>query len=132
MSLSKKCLSDAVFWTKIKYTGFTSYAIANLRVRELIKLTTISDHTRQFTNLCNIKAKVVHRNRSDNHCNQSDACPHSSIAFWHLPPNSARYSYATEGARFISVQLSTDMVSTLQKVWVLIRLQKQPSTQART
>ena len=25
-----------------------------------------------------------------------------SIAFWHLPPNSARFSYATEGALFIS------------------------------
>jgi len=29
-----------------------------------------------------------------------------SIAFRHLPPNSARFSYATEGAVFISVQLS--------------------------
>ena len=27
-----------------------------------------------------------------------------SIAFWHLPPNSARFSYATEGALFISAQ----------------------------
>ena len=87
---------------------------------ELIKLTTISDHTRQFTNLCNIKAKVVHRNRSDNHCNQSDACPHSSIAFWHLPPNSARFSYTTEGALFISAQISSDAVSALQTVQVLI------------
>ena len=31
-----------------------------------------------------------------------------SIAFWHLPPNSARSGYATEGALFISTQLSTD------------------------
>ena len=45
-----------------------------------------------------------------------------SIAFRHLPPNSARFSYATEGALFISAQLSTDAVSTLQKVWVLIWL----------
>ena len=45
-----------------------------------------------------------------------------SITFWHLPPNSARFSYATEGALFISVQLSTDTVSALWKVWVLIRL----------
>ena len=31
-----------------------------------------------------------------------------SIAFRHLPPNSARFSYATEGALFISAQLSSD------------------------
>ena len=43
-----------------------------------------------------------------------------SIAFRHLPPNSARIGYATEGALFISAQLSTDAVSTLRKVWVLI------------
>ena len=55
-----------------------------------------------------------------------------STAFRHLPPNSARFSYATEGALFISAQLSTDAVSALQKVWVLIRLWKQPSAQALT
>ena len=54
-----------------------------------------------------------------------------SIAFRHLPPNSARFSYAPEGALFISLQLSTDTVSALQKVWVLIWPQKQPSAQAR-
>ena len=43
-----------------------------------------------------------------------------SIAFWHLPPNSARFIYATEGALFISAQLSTDAVSALRKVPVLI------------
>ena len=43
-----------------------------------------------------------------------------SIAFQHLPPNSARFSYATEGALFISAQLSSDAVSALRKVWVLI------------
>ena len=37
-------------------------------------------------------------------------------AFRHLPPNSARFSYATEGALFISEQLSTDAVSALRKV----------------
>ena len=41
-------------------------------------------------------------------------------------------SYATEGALFISAQLSTDAVSALPKVRVLIRLWKQPSAQART
>ena len=43
-----------------------------------------------------------------------------SIAFRHLPPNSARFSYAAEGALFISAQLSSDAVSALRKVRVLI------------
>ena len=43
-----------------------------------------------------------------------------SIDFRHLPPNSARFSYATEGALFISAQLSSDAVSALRKVPVLI------------
>ena len=36
---------------------------------------TASDRTRHFTNRCDIYSavKVVRRNRSDNHCNQSDA-----------------------------------------------------------
>ena len=55
-----------------------------------------------------------------------------SIAFRHLPPNSARFGYATERELFISVQLSTDAVSTLQKVWVLTRLWKQPRAQVHT
>ena len=55
-----------------------------------------------------------------------------SIAFRHLPPNSARFSYATEGALFISAQMSTDAVSALRKLWVLIRLSKQHSVQAPT
>ena len=58
------------------------------------------------------------------------ACHTPSIAFRHLPPNSARFGYATEGALFISAQLSTDAVSALRKVWVLVRLWKQPSAQA--
>ena len=45
-----------------------------------------------------------------------------SIAFRHFPPNSARLSYATVGAHSIFAQLSTDAVSALRKVWVLIRL----------
>ena len=44
-----------------------------------------------------------------------------TIAFRHLPPNSARFGYVTEGALFISAQLSTDAVSALRKVWVLIK-----------
>ena len=43
-----------------------------------------------------------------------------SIAFRHLPPNSAIFSYATEGALFISAQLSSDAVSALRQVRVLI------------
>ena len=43
-----------------------------------------------------------------------------STAFRHLPPNSARFSYAAEGALFISAQLSSDAVSALRKVRVLI------------
>ena len=39
-----------------------------------------------------------------------------STAFRHLPPNSARFSYAAEGALFISAQLSSDAVSALRKV----------------
>ena len=43
-----------------------------------------------------------------------------STVFRHPPPNSARFSYATEGALFISAQLSSDAVSALRKVRVLI------------
>ena len=82
-----------------------------------------------------------------------------SIAFWHLPPDSARTGYATEGALdltlrpslsgtflqtlpelvtplkgysvFISAQLSTDAVSALRKVWVLIIKTVEASKHAR-
>ena len=53
-------------------------------------------------------------------------------AFRHLPPNSARTGYATDGALFISAQLSTDAVSALRKVRVVIRLWIQRSAQAHT
>ena len=46
-----------------------------------------------------------------------------------LPSTTAVFSYATEGALFISAQLSTDAVSALRKVWVVIRLWKKPSAQ---
>ena len=36
-----------------------------------------------------------------------------SIAFQHLPPNSAIIGYTTEAVLFISMQLSTNVVSTL-------------------
>ena len=44
-----------------------------------------------------------------------------SIAFWHLPPNSARietlpeFGYATAETLFISTQLSTNAVSALER-----------------
>ena len=44
----------------------------------------------------------------------------ASIVFRYLPPNSARFSYATEGVFFISAQLSSDAVSAVRKVLVLI------------
>ena len=47
-----------------------------------------------------------------------------SLAFWHLPPNSARIGYTTEGALLlISKQLSTDAIIALRKVWLRIRLE---------
>ena len=49
-----------------------------------------------------------------------------SIAFRHLPPVSARIGYVTEGVRFISILLFTDMVRALEKIWVLIFIR--PST----
>ena len=57
--------------------------------------------------------------------------PHTpSIAFRHLPPDSARFSYATEGALFISAQLSTDAVSALRKVLIImsVKAAKRQST----
>ena len=45
-----------------------------------------------------------------------------SIAFQHLPPNSARFGYTAEGVFFISAQLSSNTVSALWKVRVLIWL----------
>ena len=51
-----------------------------------------------------------------------------STAFRHLPPNYDRFSYATEGTLFISVQLSTDVVCALQKVWAqTVEATKRPS-----
>ena len=44
-----------------------------------------------------------------------------SITFRHLPHNSVKTGYATEGALFIFAQLSIDAVSAFRKVWVLIR-----------
>ena len=55
-----------------------------------------------------------------------------SMAFRHLPPNFAKIGYPTEGALFISAQMSNDSDIALRKVWVLIRLWGQHSVQART
>ena len=43
-----------------------------------------------------------------------------NIASPHPPPNSSRFSYATEGVLFISAQLSSDAVSALRMVRVRI------------
>ena len=56
-------------------------------------------------------------------CFYSHISTQTEHRFRHLPQNSARFSYATEGALFISAQLSTDAVSALRKVRVLIKLQ---------
>ena len=53
-------------------------------------------------------------------CDSKQAKHTPSIAFRHLPPNSARFSYTTERALFISAQLSSDAVSALRKIRVLI------------
>ena len=53
-------------------------------------------------------------------CACACVCDTPSTAFGHLPPNPARFSYATVGALFISAQLSSDAVSALRKVPVLI------------
>ena len=47
-----------------------------------------------------------HSRRSGCQPSQRHLIHTSSIAFRHLPPNSARFSYATEGALFFSAQLS--------------------------
>ena len=78
---------------------------------------------------CNGHTYTPHGNQPE----EIHVCDHTpSIAFRHLPPNSATFRYAIEGALFITTQLSTDMVSALRKVWVLIRLWKQPSIQAHS
>ena len=57
-------------------------------------------------------------------CEQPQGSEHTlSVAFWHLTPNSARFSYTTEGALFISTRLSSNVVSALWKVRVLIWLE---------
>ena len=51
----------------------------------------------------------------------SDCVKLQALVYDILP--SARFGYATEGALFISGQLSTDAVSALRKVGVLTRLE---------
>ena len=99
---NKKQQQNRCITVSVKFSDFTSRCCHKI----IIRLTTISPSELQV--ICHIP----------------------SIAFWHLPPKSARFGYTTEGALFISVQLSTNAVSALQKVWVLIRPWKQPSAQA--
>ena len=51
-----------------------------------------------------------------------EQCPTHTHSQHHFPGPSSK-CYATEGALFISVQPSTDAVSAIGKVWVLIKLQ---------
>ena len=52
-----------------------------------------------------------------------------SIAFRHPPPNSARFSYATEGVLFISAQLSSvAVISALRKVQITVEATLRQST----
>ena len=50
----------------------------------------------------------------------------ASLAFRHLPPNSAGFGYATEGALFMSALLSTSNVLGTNEMW------KQRCVEART
>ena len=73
---------------------------------------------------CNFPGRPTSQTNTDHHAHTL------SITFQHLPQNSARIGYTTEEALFISVQVSTDAVSTLWKVLKLvIRLWKQHSVQ---
>ena len=59
-----------------------------------------------------------------------DSTPRASLAGTFLQTVST--DYAAEDALFIFAQLSTDADSAFQKVWVLAKLWKQRSAQART
>ena len=88
----------------------------------MTRLDKVLTHTSQIFGDCHVNNSTVWV-QDDDTC-QDDKTKHKAHSehrfFWHLPPNSARFSYAIEGALFISAQLSIDVVSTLQKVWVLI------------
>ena len=112
-------------------------ALPGYKMTRLVKRTRLDKaltHISQISGDCHVNNTTVWV-QDDDTC-QDDKTKHKahtpSIAFQHLPPNSARFSYATHGGLFISEQLSTDAVSALRKVWVLTWLQKQPSTQAHT
>ena len=62
---------------------------------------------------------------------KNDYTAEESYSEHYIPLNSARSGYATEGALFISAQLSTDTVSALQMFWVLIRLDAAESRHTR-
>ena len=60
----------------------------------------------------------------------TNTCKNPTSTLWalflqHIPPDSARTGYTTKEALFFSTQLSTDTLSALWKVSVLIRLWKQ-------
>ena len=63
-----------------------------------------------------LEVMFVNETKKKQHTHTHTLC----IAFWYLPPDSAGFSYTTEGALFISMQLSSEAVSALRKVLVLI------------
>ena len=65
-------------------------------------------------------------------CRKRGADAHSEHRFPAPSSKLCQIYLAAEGALFISAQLSSDPVSVLRKVWLLIRLWKQSSAQART
>ena len=75
------------------------------------------------------EVKCTHEHSLNLRSVESSARAHSEHRFPTPCPNSARIGYATEGGGTLSAQLSTEAVSAIQKVWVLIRLWKQHNVQ---
>ena len=84
-----------------------------------------ASYYRQFGTLVDVVGLIwsqLQEQKQKKGCASQQIAHTLSIAFQHLPPNSARFSYTIGGALFISIQLSTDEVNVLWKVWLLIRL----------
>ena len=114
-------MNRRAFWNdNIMYMDSTSL----LRVSKNILSWITSAIFRHCTDFQDYKHSFIPLSKKElNQHMQSQCSTHTpSIAFRHFPPNSARFGYATEGAHFISAQLSTDAVSALRKVWVLERV----------
>ena len=68
-------------------------------------------HVQHATRICTLHTLASARSTRSPRLH---AAQFPSIAFRHLPPNSTGFGYATEGALFVSAQLSTDAVSALR------------------